>query len=246
MTKAELVTAALTEIGLAESEFDLSPGELSSGASRLDMMMSTWARKGIRIPYNYEGDFGDESGLPDTAFEAVVTNLAKRLAPSYGKAVSPEVHGTAKMSYTSLLQESAAPLTMQFDRMPRGAGYKATDDSITLDTEERYPWEVNGFKDFSGTKTAIQVGDVGTAIRVNLANNVDTGSIISSSIRYRKPKGETGTWTGAVVDGAIEYTTVSNDIDQAGVWYLQGVYDTGTWSGSTEVVSITVEESIEI
>ena len=246
MTKRELVQAALNELGIAEYEFDVSPEELSSGSARLDSMMSTWSKQGLRLPYDFTGNYDAESGLPMTAFEAVTTNLAKRLAPSYGKQTPPEVLTTAKSSLNALLSESAAPRDMQLSGIPYGAGHKIVNTPVFTTVRDEYPWKVNEFKDYSGSSTSIQLGDIGTAIRVLLAGGVDTGSITSSSIRYRKPTGATGQWTGTIVDGAIEYTTVADDIDEAGVWYLQGFYDIGSWSGGTEVISITVEESIEL
>jgi hypothetical protein len=192
MTKRELVQAALNELGIAEYEFDVSPEELSSGSARLDSMMSTWSKMNLRIPYNYTGNYDSESGIPVTAVEAVTTNLAKRLAPSYGKQTPPEVLTTAKSSLNALLSESAEPLTMQLGSLPYGAGHKRVDTAIFTPVED----------------------------------------------------GTTGEWTGTVVDELVQYVTQSGDIDEAGVWYIQAFFDTGTWQGSSGVGSITVEDSI--
>jgi hypothetical protein len=229
MTKRELVQAALNELGIAEYEFDVSPEELSSGSARLDSMMSTWSKMNLRIPYNYTGNYDSESGIPVTAVEAVTTNLAKRLAPSYGKQTPPEVLTTAKSSLNALLSESAEPLTMQLGSLPYGAGHKRVDTAIFTPVEDSYPWKVDEFKDYSGSSTSIQLGDTGTEISISLSGTVDTSTIISSTIRYRKPSGTTGEWTGTVVDELVQYVTQSGDIDEAGVWYIQAFFDTGTW-----------------
>jgi hypothetical protein len=34
-----------------------------------------------------------------------------------------------------------------------------------------------------------------------------------------------------VVDELVQYVTQSGDIDEAGVWYIQAFFDTGTWQG---------------
>lgn len=126
MTKGELVQSALNEIGIADYEFDISAEELESGVRRLDSMMAMWSSKGVILSYPLGGDSesSDESNIPDTAWEAVVTNLALRLAPSYGKAVAQELKKTAKESYNVLLGLSVSTKEMQFPSMPKGQGYK--------------------------------------------------------------------------------------------------------------------------
>jgi subtilisin family serine protease len=60
--------------------------------------------------------------------EALVLNLAVRLAPAYGKSVSPDTKATAKLLYDQLLIEAAMPYEQQFVKtLPLGAGYKRTD-----------------------------------------------------------------------------------------------------------------------
>ena len=65
------------------------------------------------------------------------------------------------------------------------------------------------------------VGDVGKTIIL------DTGSDRTSDtvkIAYCKPDGTTGTWD-ATINGEdsnkIQYTTISGDIDQSGIWKLR-------------------------
>lgn len=60
--------------------------------------------------------------------EALVLNLAVRLAPAYGKSLSPDTKATAKLLYDQLLIEAAMPYEQQFVRtLPLGAGFKRTD-----------------------------------------------------------------------------------------------------------------------
>lgn len=129
-TKRQFVTAAFGEIGLADYVFDLSPEQLESALRRLDAMMMEWNAKGIRLGYPVasspqDSDLDTETGTPDAAWEAVITNLAVRIAPGYGKNVSPDTKATAKNAYNTLLQRAAFPLEQQFpDTMPSGAGNK--------------------------------------------------------------------------------------------------------------------------
>ena len=74
--------------------------------------------------------------MPASANEAIYTNLAIRLAPGYGKIVSPDTKLIAKSSYDVLLLNSTSPREMQLPgTMPAGAGNKpwrlTSDEFIT-------------------------------------------------------------------------------------------------------------------
>lgn len=149
-TKGELVTAALSELGIADYEFDISPEEVTSGVRRMDAMMAHWSNKGLILSYNVSGSPDDDSGVPGVAHEAVITNLAIRLAPSYGKQVSMEVASMAKAALTTLLGQSTRPREQQFPVMPKGAGYKSTFNRFTDPPTEQYLEEVDDSVDLSG------------------------------------------------------------------------------------------------
>jgi len=131
-TKQQLIEAALTEIGIASYEYDIQAGELASGLNRLDAMMADWNARGIRLGFPLYSDpdnssVTEESGLKDSAVEAVIINLAQRLAPSYGRQVSRETKVTAKKALDTLLMRAGVsqPVEKQFpETLPKGAGYK--------------------------------------------------------------------------------------------------------------------------
>lgn len=130
-TKGEIIGEAFAEIGLATYTFDLQPEQWASALRRLDAMIAQWENKGIRLawplPTTYAGaSLGEDSNAPDTAFEALWTNLAIRLAPGYGKTVSPDTKSLANVAYKTLLSKAAQPVPMQVDNMavPAGAGWK--------------------------------------------------------------------------------------------------------------------------
>lgn len=129
-TKREFISAAFEEIGLASYTFDLSAAQWQSALRRLDTMMADWINKGIRLGYPLpsnpsDSDLDSPSQVPDTANEAVITNLAIRLAPSYGRQVMAETRVTAKAAYDNLLSRAAMPFEQQFPgTMPAGAGNK--------------------------------------------------------------------------------------------------------------------------
>jgi hypothetical protein len=141
-SKRQFVEASLEEIGLASYVFDLSPQQVESAVRRLDAQMASWNALGIRVGYPLPGspqDTGldDETNVPDAAYEAIITNLGIKLAPSYGKTVSPDTKATAKRTYDTLLSRAAMPMEMQLPAsMPRGAGAKAYDDPFVDNPEE--------------------------------------------------------------------------------------------------------------
>lgn len=130
-TKRQFVVAAFEEIGLASYVFDLEPHSLQSALRRLDAMVAEWNGKGIRIGYPLpsspeQSDLDEKTFVPDSANEAIITNLGIRIAPSFGKTISPDTRSTAKQGYNTLLSRAAAPVELQLPgTMPSGAGTKS-------------------------------------------------------------------------------------------------------------------------
>lgn len=130
-TKREFVTQAFDEIGLASYAFDLTPDQMQSALRRLDTMIAAWNALGIRLGYPLpsnpqDSDLDEQTNVPDSSNEAIYTNLAIKLAPSYGKQVMPDTKMTAKESYNTLLSRAAMPIEQQLPgTMPSGAGNKS-------------------------------------------------------------------------------------------------------------------------
>jgi hypothetical protein len=129
-SKLQFVQAAFEEIGLAAYVFDLQPQQIESALRRLDAMMADWNGKGIRLAYPIpsspeNSNINAETGVPDSANEAIITNLAIRLAPSYGKQVMPQTQTVARNAYQTLLSRATTPAEQQMPgTMPAGAGNK--------------------------------------------------------------------------------------------------------------------------
>lgn len=130
-TKRQFIVQAFEEIGLAAYVFDLSPEQMESALRRLDSMMATWNSKGIRLGYplpsnQQDSSLESETGVPDSANEAIYLNLGIRLAPGFGKTVSSDTKAAAKMGYDNLLSLAAMPMEQQMPaNMPAGAGNKS-------------------------------------------------------------------------------------------------------------------------
>lgn len=129
-TKRQLAADALGAIGIADYEFDVTPAEQLMTIRRLDAMLATWEARGVRVGYLFPStadgsDPDDDSGLPDSAVETVFLNLAIRVAPSFGKTVSPELKTSARDGWDLLLLAAAQPIEQQLpSTLPRGAGQK--------------------------------------------------------------------------------------------------------------------------
>ena len=129
-TKAQLVADSFAELALAGHVFDIDPEEQQQALRRLEMMLGNWEGRGITLGYSFsatpEGIDPDvDSGIPDAAVEAVVINLAKRLAAGFGKVLGPQQLADARDSFSVLLRQAAFPKEMQLPAgMPRGAGAK--------------------------------------------------------------------------------------------------------------------------
>lgn len=129
-TKRQFVTAAFEEIGLADYVFDLQPEQLEGALLRLDAMIAEWNAQGVRLGYAMpsspqNSDLDEQTNVPDSAWEAIIANLAVRIAPGYGKTVSPDTKAIAKNAYNVLLQRATFPLEKQLpETMPIGQGNK--------------------------------------------------------------------------------------------------------------------------
>ena len=161
-TKRDFVVQAFDEIGLASYIFDIQPEQLQSALRRLDTMMATWNAKGIRLAYPLpssplDSDLDSQTEVPDSAYEAIYTNLAIRIAPSFGKQVAIEVKTTAKAAYDVLLQRATFPIEMQLPRtMPAGAGQK--------------PWRIDD-PYVAPPQSPVQTGSEGYLEPLNISNN---------------------------------------------------------------------------
>lgn len=109
-TKRQIVMEAFSEIGKGDYQFDMQPEEFQSALRRLDMMVAAWgATQNIRIGYiggNGFGDIGAETELPDWGIEAMYLNLAIRIAPGYGKTVSPDTKINAKQALENIMNNT--------------------------------------------------------------------------------------------------------------------------------------------
>ena len=89
----------------------------------------------------------------------------------------------------------------------------------------------------------IHLDDVGTIFKLTIKNPdnvvVDVSSATIQELIFAKPDGTSLTkssFTGDGTDGQIQYTTVSGDLNEVGLWHIQGhvVLSSGNWRSSIE------------
>jgi len=93
----------------------------------------------------------------------------------------------------------------------------------------------------------VHVGDIGTVFEItvtedDVALNISSATVLQ--MLFKKPSGtvltKTAVFTGDGSDGLIQYTSIEADLDEAGIWYMQGrvTLPGGKWS--TEKAGFTV------
>ena len=122
--------AAFEELGIAASSFDLQAADLENGLRRLDALLATWNGFGLRLGYPLplspsQSNLDEVTNVPDYANDAIISNLAIRIGPSFGKIPALGTMATAKNSLNSLLSRFATPPERQMPAdIPTGAGHK--------------------------------------------------------------------------------------------------------------------------
>ena len=130
-TKRLVIEQALEEIGIASYAFDSTAGQLASALRQLDAMMGTWIDRGIVFDPVYPlstnptvADLDEDTEAPAEALAPMYLNLAIRLAPSYGKTLSPRTAINAKASYSTLLDNYTVGREYSLGTFLKGAGSK--------------------------------------------------------------------------------------------------------------------------
>lgn len=88
----------------------------------------------------------------------------------------------------------------------------------------------------------IYVGDVGTVIKIDMQTDVSAATTTNFLVRN---KGGDATWTATVDsnnDNVLEYTTVTDDFDVAGTYFIQPYIVTTSWSGRGRTATLEVYE----
>jgi len=126
-TKREIIQAAFNELGMGGSGMDMSAEDFADVQVRLDGLMAQWHSQGIELgfPIGIATEPDTDTNLPPDAEIAVICNLALQIAPSYGKAASPQTLINARQGFRVLLNKTTEipKKRINTSAIPAGAGY---------------------------------------------------------------------------------------------------------------------------
>lgn len=145
-TKRQIIEQAFEELGLAAYDFDLQPEQVESARRKLNNMVAGWSSRNIQIGFPLPSgadsdDIDDDTDAPDYVVDAMIYNLAIRIAPSMGKQVSADTRAAAREAYDNMIRMSVIkPISIKLDPMlSAGAGHKRCstfiqnkDDNVVL------------------------------------------------------------------------------------------------------------------
>ena len=142
-TKWGLIEDAFSVIGLASYVFALQPEDKEAALRIVDRMVASWDEYGISIgwplPSNSEASQLTDAidSVSTNVHDAIIYNLAKRLALKYGKTMSDEAKAIAKSTMDFLIEKAAIDNRTQMrmpSSLPRGTGnrgYRFVGDYVT-------------------------------------------------------------------------------------------------------------------
>ena len=85
--------------------------------------------------------------------------------------------------------------------------------------------------------------DIGTVIDCNMRISLVDATLLQ--IKYKKPSGATGTWTG-ILQGtqSVRFVTIAGSIDEARAWQFQPYAEKPGWTGHGRAQTVVVEDHI--
>ena len=122
-TALQIVNGTAEKLGVKTAEIPLEAVDYQLILTELNDMLSEWADSGITPTFTEVSRATDIVNINRDAVGAVKINLAVRMAPAFGRAVTPALANSANTSYNRLLAsvvyigEVAYP-----DTLPLGSG----------------------------------------------------------------------------------------------------------------------------
>ena len=119
-TTSEVVTAALGLTLTRAGDIPLEANETEQGIFQLNTMMASW---NLALGYTKVSSTSDTITVPDYAIDAIVQNLAVRLAPAFGGLVDADLRENARQAKKDMLRQVVriGPAKLP-STLPRGSG----------------------------------------------------------------------------------------------------------------------------
>jgi hypothetical protein len=125
MTYADFIRDALGMLGILGETETASAEQADHGLRVLNNLVFDWQGDGVDIPWAAATSATATMTLHERDQQAVLANLALRLAPSYGVALSPALVDTAQSGWNRVLRDSLTRTArvQRMDHLPIGEGY---------------------------------------------------------------------------------------------------------------------------
>ena len=125
MTYGDFIRDALGMLGILGETETASAEQAAHGLRVLNNLVFDWQAEGIDIPWAAYSSPTATMTLHERDQQAVMANLALRLAPSYGVALSPALVDMAQNGWTRVLRDSLTRTArvQRMDHLPIGEGY---------------------------------------------------------------------------------------------------------------------------
>jgi hypothetical protein len=131
-TASTIIRDALQEILVQASEQPIEASEAQDAMRLLNRMMAAWVSDGLDLSYTPVDSLNDAITVVDGALDAIVLNLAIKLAPQYDRPISQGLFLNAKNAMDAVrkiavvITESAYPSTLPYGSGNEDLGYNYT------------------------------------------------------------------------------------------------------------------------
>lgn len=122
-TASTVIRDALQEILVQASEQPITAAEGQDAMRLLNRMMAAWKSDGIDLSYTAVDSLNDSITVVDGAIDAIVLNLAIKLAPQYDRPVSQALYMNAQNAMNAVRKIAVTITDTQFPAtLPYGSG----------------------------------------------------------------------------------------------------------------------------
>lgn len=115
-TAKEIITAAMRELGILQTQEEPSADEATDGLEKLNGMLHGWELDGIRLAH-VDLALTDTLPYPDNHYLPIVYNLAVEYAAGFGVALRGDTVSKAENGYRNLQNYYLSPDEMQMDSL---------------------------------------------------------------------------------------------------------------------------------
>lgn len=122
-TASTVIRDALQEILVQASEQPITAAEGQDAMRLLNRMMAAWKSDGIDLSYTAVDSLNDSITVVDGAIDAIVLNLAIKLAPQYDRPVSQALYMNAQKAMDAVRKIAVVIIETELpSTLPYGSG----------------------------------------------------------------------------------------------------------------------------